>query len=365
MKKVDFDINKTLGETAASKAFGIECLNCFESGLWQMMRQYGIKDYTCILGTTAFFVQDMNLTALYYIKSLFKNMAVLENNMNQYYQVSKESYQPHVLYDSPDQFIKSTIDQNQFVYILYNNYYDSLNMSFKRKMRNTYHNNILTGYDDENKRYISLMEGKFDIRFQDYTDIYQHFQRRPPLIWPWVLFRLQGRRNTVLQKDDILPAIRQDWKKTLNDWEKEMEFFERESKAMEQLFCHVEALDEKRLHYLFLRRGFFVNSNNGFHGNLYMKLKLLEESTRVDVSIFAKKYLNNRKQSEIIANLFGKAYVNYNYEHILHIAENIRSTYVLEAKILYQELLDLLYQSKILNGKEYISWKKDYILQSQ
>lgn len=342
MKKVEFDLIETLGDTASSKAFGVECLNCFESGMWQLMRQYGIKEYICSLGTTAFLGNNTHWSPSYYIKSLSKNLLVLEQNLYQYYHVRKKSYLENGEYHSTEEFIKSSIEQNTFVYMLYNNYYDSLNMTYKAKLRNTYHNNVITGYDDDRARYISIMEGKFDILYKDYDAIYKHFLRRSPLVSKWSLFRLDGECKLECDLQLFRKAVKLDWQRTLQDWQEEINCFENEIKDMEKLYQNVEQLDERRAIYLFTRRKFFLNSNNGYHGNLYLKIKLLEEITGNSYQAFIEKYFRNRKQSEVIANMMGKAYVNYSHDQINCVFSTIRKVYVEGGKRLYEELRAIL-----------------------
>lgn len=352
MKKVNFELKEDLGDTISSKTYGVECLNCFESGLWQMIRQYGVKDYKAAIGTNAFFIDNRSFIPFYYIRNLFRNMAILEHNIYYYYGLNKEFYQENNSFDTRACFIRSTIENNNFVYTLYNNYYDSYNKNVRRKIRNTYHSSILTGYDDEGKRYMTLAEGKFYISYDDYDRMCSHFNQRPAFIKPWILFRIQGEINDKFKKKDIVELVCKDWIKTVKDWRMEIELFKNEVEKINSLFYSKDVLDDNKLRYLNLRRGFFMNSNNGFHGNLYLKLRLLEEITGARNVEFEQRFLNNRKQSEIIANLFGKAIVNYSFKQAMSIANHIKMTYVTEAKELFAELLKLLYQSGIIDRKD-------------
>lgn len=346
-----------MGDTAASDFKGIEFLNCFEYTLWQLMRQNGISDYRAALNTTAFITDPRALTTQFYGRVAKNNFIVLKTNLKRFYGVTPVSYENCIKNDyntavnhcgsDIHQFIRKAIQNGYFVYTLYNHFYDTINDTEKSRRKNLYHSTILTGFDDSRKQYIALIDGRYNIGYCDLEHMYGHFERRAPWISPWIVFHLSPIQDKSEESNTFREELYLDLEKTVLDWKKESEIF---GIAVQKMLTDYDksagTLSYERAHQLYRLMILLYWMRLGCHGNLYLKLKALSDITGCYIDNFYNKFAKNRRKSENVANIIGRVYVSYSYERLVSAAGKIKEMFVDEAKLLRNELKQLIEDSK-------------------
>lgn len=352
-ERIQFDLDSLLGDTAASDFKGIEYLNCFEYTLWQLMRQNGISDYRAALHTTAFVTESKALSSQFG-RLAIKNLEVLAVNLKRFYGVTLVSYSQGATENQSTNsvtgegsfywYIREAIQAGRFVYALYNHFYDTINDPGQARKKNTYHSTLLTGYDDDRQEYIALIDGRYNIGYTDFQQIYAHFQRRAHWIHPWILFYLTPPEMKIVAADAFQGELYFDLEKTVHDWYRESETFGMVADEVMEYFSQTSnCLKDERARELYRVRIFFYRMRLGCHGNMYLKLRALEEATGDRTDDFYQQFLKNRRKSEIIANMLGRVYVNYSYEGLKNAVSKIKEVFVDEAEELrnkFQEIVE-------------------------
>ncbi|HEX2925005.1 MAG TPA: hypothetical protein VHP38_01900 [Ruminiclostridium sp.] len=355
VERIQFDLDTLLGDTAASDFKGIEFLNCFEYTLWQLMRQNGISDYKAALNTTAFVTDPRAVAKHVYGRVALKNFQIITTNLEKFYGVRQVYCNKTLKQREPDsrsnstcyEFIQGAIKSGKFVYTLYNNFFDTVNESGKARGRNVYHSTVITGYDDNRQEYIALIDGRYNIGYTDMEKMYAHFERRVPWVQPWILFYLLPPVPKPFAKAKYYKDLYTDLEKTARDWSAEIGIFDSLTDSMLKNFPKTgKTLAYERTRELYGLRIFFYWMRLGCHGNLYLKLRALSEITGCLTEDFYSKFLKNRRNNEIIANILGRVYVNYSYEGLANAAEKIKEIFVYEADELRNQYLKLIDTSK-------------------
>lgn len=317
------------------------------------MRQNGIKDYRAALNTTTFINDPRAVSALAFERILFKNVKILTKNLENYYGVSQVYYdRKQTLYgknvsslcrESSYDFIRDSIKAGRFVYALYNHYEDTLNKRQNITRRSSYHCTLFTGYDDNRQEYISLIDGRYNVRYSDLEKMYSHYERLIPGVKPWILFCITPPQHIEIDKDKFTCDIYNDMGKTANDWYKEIEIMNEATNDMLKDYPKIgETLSFEKARKIYNMRIIFFWMRLGCHGNLYLKLKNMAEISGNFPEDFYRRFLINRQKSEVISNIFGRIYVDYSYQRLENVISKIKEAFVNESQELRQEFIEII-----------------------
>lgn len=334
--RINFDIETLLGDTANSDFLGVEFLNCYEYNLWQVMRQSGVNDYKAAINTRAFLKYDYEINSSFNIKLAEENVKILRKNLKNYYGIEFITFNDSDT-KSMHEFITNALDSNKFVYVLYSHYHDSINDIGMVKKKKVYHSTLLTGYDDKRNVYIVLVDGRYNIGFKDLDIMYEYFSKLKAETRDFNVFYLSKENKKSIVKNDIYTDISQDMSNLLLNWEDEINCYQSVINKLEQLnFCK-ESND-----YLNNLRIYFYKLRLGFNGNLYFKLKALEELTAYSFNNYYEKFLENRKKSEVIANMIGKLLVDFSSDRLEKIICKIDQVFLQDSFKLKSELAEIM-----------------------
>lgn len=334
--RINFDIETLLGDTANSDFLGVEFLNCYEYNLWQAMRQSGIKDYKAAINTRAFIRFDYEISSTFNIKLAAQNVKTLKENLKKYYGFDFITYQNSGM-KSIHEFIVDALHHNKFVYVLYSHYHDTINDIGMVKQKKVHHSTLLTGYDDKRKVYVALVDGRYNVGFQDLDTMYRYFTKLKAETRYFNVFYLSKENETSIVKDDIYADISQDMNNLLLNWDEEINCYQSVINRLKQLECGKES-DE----YLGSLRVYFYKLRLGFGGNLYFKLKALEEFTTYSFDQYYDKFLENRKKSEVVANMIGKLLMAFSQERLNKTISKIDQVFLKDSYQLKCELAETI-----------------------
>lgn len=341
--KICFDIESLLGDTANSDFLGVEYLNCYEYNFWQIMRQSGINDYKAAINTRAFLKYDYEINSFFNIKLAEENLKVIKKNLLKYYGmklITYKDYQKEELSTenkSLHKFIVNTLNNNKFVYVLYSHYHDSINDAGMIKSKKVYHSTVLTGYDYERNLYIVLVDGRYNIGFNDLDVMYEYFSKLKEDTRNFNVFYLCKDKKPSIVKNEVYAAISQDMSNVLLNWEEEINCYQSVIDKLNKL-----TLNNESKNYLNGLRIYFYRLRLGFNGNLYFKLKALEEFTSYSFNDYYEKFLENRKKSEVIANMIGKLLVDFSRERLERVVNKVDQVFLQDSLRLKKELAEIL-----------------------
>lgn len=335
-KRILFDKKELLGDTVKSDFNGIDYLNCFEYSFWQLLRQNGIDGYEAVMGTNCFLSEPNHLTDLYNLNTIQKNLEKLVENTRKLYNIHKNICKVRTN-EEIYHFILSAIGSNKFIYLLYDNRYDTLN---KRSPVDYLHSTVITGYDDEREQYIPIEDEYYNIKYSDYFNMYCGFQKDE--FWKeWTLFTISEadkKLQAVYTSDEIAAEVN----KVLKDWEEEI-------RCMENILNQLDYGLLKDENYIYKMRINFYLLGVGVHGNLYFKARLFEKYMGVSFGDFYNRYENNRKACQLVAAKLGRLAVEFKNGLLDQILGIIYEKYVKESNILRNEFLSLVSEKDVWN----------------
>lgn len=344
-QRIPFQLEHILQDGAYSDSNGIYGLNCFEYTFWQLMRQAGIKHYYAALHTRAFITEPRQLHRLMPIRTIAGNLAQLEKNAKQYCGFIRSACR------SADQdiplhtFIKDNISKGRFVYILYNNYFNTINNVTYRPPLREYHSTLLTGYDDENREYIPLIDGIYNVGYEDLTRMNRNFKQEGEWLYDWSVFVLKKQKQEVHLPDQEKygQLVRVDLSMAIDDWNTESGIFLRGAEQLKDSFPGSRTeLNSREIQKLEKISIIFRNSRLGFHGNLYLKLMALKEATGIDPRDFYEKFYAGTREYKRISNALLRLTIDYDYEKLCQAADEIVRIFVTDAEKLREELFRLM-----------------------
>ncbi|MCP4147495.1 MAG: hypothetical protein GY757_07075, partial [bacterium] len=230
-KRIEFDLHHLLGDTVSSRVYGIDYLNCFEYTFWQLVRQGGVKNYRLAGNTRCFLTDKKRFYPLDFYKTIYrtviKNFDTIQKNLEEFFIARRETYKPGG--ESINRFINRAIRQERFVYILYNDYFNTHTgptepAAVTQRNRNEYHCTLLTGYDNREQCYISLVDGRYNVYYNDFEKIFQDYWHRTPFLREWIVYYYP--EIVPRETGNDTARVIEDLRKTIDDWTIEMEIFE-------------------------------------------------------------------------------------------------------------------------------------------
>ncbi|HEX2925120.1 MAG TPA: hypothetical protein VHP38_02500, partial [Ruminiclostridium sp.] len=268
MMKVDFDLNTLLGDILSTDGLYVDLLSCNEYTLWYLMRQAGLKGYVPVLRTQSFLTRPLGeISSLGLYQGT--NLKILMANLLKFYGVGIVHYNKSM--GSIEEFVKKGISCNQFVYTLYDHYYNTLS---PEPRVHDYHGHPVTGCDDGRQIYSSLIEGKFEVKYSDMESMSEHCYEMKGN-YRNSFFYLDG----VIEEDRLMPwkativdEIRCDCRRMINDWADEIGIFNEYTSGIPGVLNN--SIEEQR-EFALNQRLLFNTMAEGMHGNFILKLRLL------------------------------------------------------------------------------------------
>lgn len=350
MGKIAFDLEKLLGDILSPNGLFVDLLSCNEYTLWYLLRQAGLKGYEPSVRTKAFLteksIREVKTFALYQNT----NLEILMANLLKFFGVGVINYNKSR--GSIEDFIKEGISKNKFVYTLYDHFYNSL---ADEPRGHDYHGHPITGYNDDEQIYLSLLPDKYKVKYKDLNLMFDHCYKIDDsqrnkyfyLDSHIDLERLSPWMNTI--KDEI----KCDCHHVINNWREELECFRDYSlEILEILDCSIE----ERREFALQQRLLFNSMSEGLHGNFIFKLRLIQEVMGIDTNSLEQRFYENRQKGTMIANMYRKASVLIDdepqlYTDTLHrIAENVNKIFVDESKELFFEFKSIILKEKLIEN---------------
>lgn len=344
--QIDFDFESLRGDLTPVEGGHMELLNCYEFILWYMLRQAGIPGYLVALRTHAFLsageVYSMREIPLFY----WENMRMMRENTEKYYHLRFVEYTP-AHYPDLHHFVGAGIAQGRAVYALYDNYYNSLDNDKYYLQEHSYHGHLLARYDEVAGKYIGLLASQPPVKYTDLEHMYAHcMEKFGEEINPY--FYLEGRVQTnplVLQREEIRADLKADLEQVFREWNEEIAIME----AYHRQISNVVNLSvEEQQQHILTQRAFFNSSTWGIHGNMLLKIRLIEQVMGVSLEDYYQRFLANRKQAVTIANMYGKAFYVLKiaqaafYETVERIAARVKKDFIVESRELHRELQEIV-----------------------
>lgn len=345
MVKVDFDLDKLLGDILSPDGLYVDLISCNEYTVWYLMRQAGLKGYLPVLRTKAFLTEKPFSHVSAFGLYQDTNLQIIMANLLKFYGVGIVQYDKNN--DSLEEFIKEGISKEQFVYVLYDYYYDTL---YTQDRVHDYHGHPITGYDDEKQIYSSLVRGVHDIKVNDLQKMLKHCYELFGTSKNHY-FYLEGHiknEQLIPWTETIVDEIRCDCRRIINDWLMEVDIFK---DYCYQILKILTSSVEERRDYALKQRLIFNSMAEGMHGNFIFRLRLIHDTLGVNTNDMEQRFLSNRKKGIMIANMYRKASVlidddeDMYAETIYHIKEKVQELFV-------DESIDLLVEFQNLTEKE-------------
>ena len=329
-KRIDICIDEVLGDTMSSDFHGIFGLNCYEYTLWQLMRQANIQDNYATLHLKSFINPKVYTNGFKFLRQLLKNLDTLEKNLAQIYGVKRVALGFTKDEEKVQNFIKNAIDQNKFVYMLYNNYFDTCNYKPVQKNRHEYHCTLITGYDDEAKYFIPLIEGTYNIAYEDYFMMYQDFYRLSEILGSWGVFYLEHtEQRDLMSKEELKKEFIKDIYSDLNDWQAEIQFFDKYLKYLKERFYFTDnKVDKQEVENLWHHACGLHNIKIGISANFERKIRAMSTLSNVDFNEEADRFIKGKQRVTILANSLGRLAIDYNSEKFINIIDQIKDIMV-------------------------------------
>lgn len=334
MLKINFDFDELLGDIISFNGLYIDFLDCNEYTIWYLIRQAGIKSFLPVLNTKAFYNNKSKIDEIGFGIYRDLNLKEIKNNLNKYYNIKI------VHFDKTKSnfidFIRDGIGKKQFIFTLYDFYYDTLVSDPKV---HDLHGHPVTGIDDERDIFLSLLPGKYEVRFVDLERMLREYIEVSSEAENYC-FYLDTSKFNYPNDTKVLNVIQTDIINTINDWKEEIEYF---NQYIIELNKVISFTQENKKNFVLKERLLFNSIMEGMHGNFIFKLRLISENYNVSTYDFEEEFFNNRKQSIIISNLYRKAAVileddeAYFNDLIRRISQNIYKFFVVESsEILYK-----------------------------
>lgn len=347
--KINFDFQKLLGDIISSDGLYIDLLDCNEYTIWYLIRQAGIKSYLAVLNTKAFYHSKSNIDEADFGIYRDFNLQEIKNNLNKYYNIKVVHFDKKE--SSFMDFIKEGLSKQQFIFTLYDFYYDTL-VSGPRV--HDIHGHPVTGIDKEREIFLSLLPGKFEVKLGDLekmllTSIEESSEAQK------YCFYLDTSKFNDTNDAKIVFNIQADIMNTIKDWKEEIEFFNQYIFQLDKVKAFNQ---EEKKNFALKERLLFNSIMEGIHGNFIFKLRLISEYFDVSTFEFEEKFLNNRKQSLIISNLYRKAAVileddeAYFDELIRRISQNIYKYFVVESSEILNTFSEFIRKERVVDASE-------------
>lgn len=339
MIKVEFDPDTLLKDILSQYGIYVDLLSCNEYTIWYLIRQAGIKAFIPALHTKSFLT-----TSLWEIRSFWlyqdNNLKVIIDNLTKYYGIGIVQYEQSM--GGMEAFILNGISRNQFVYTLYDYYYDTL---LDEMRRHDYHGHPVTGYDEDRQVYVSIYPDKFEVRHSDLQKMVEHcFEKFGTYVNNYFYLDIPN--------DDVTPSMEvikkelcSDCRQMLWDWTKELELFRN---YVDELPKVIEYTLEDKLEFVLNHRFLFNSILEGMHGNFIFKLNLVHEVMHVDTTDLINLFLANRRKGIVIANMYRKASIiledgpEYFAQIIQRISAKISEVFIRESEELLLEYEKLM-----------------------
>ena len=348
--KVDFDLNTLLGDILSTDGLYVDLLSCNEYTLWYLMRQAGLKGYVPVLRTHSFLTRSPLSEVLSFGLYQDTNLNILMANLLKFFGVGIIHYDKSM--GSIEEFVKKGIARNKFVYTLYDHYFNTLS---PEPRVHDYHGHPITGCDNERQIYLSLVDGKFEVRYSDIQNMSDHcYELNGSYVNKYFYLDVEIEKDMLIPwKATIVDEIRCDCRRMISDWMEEIGIFQEYiSEISGILNSSIEAQREFALN----QRLLFNTMAEGMHGNFVFKLRLLDEILEIDTHMLQQRFMENRKKGTMIANMFRKAVVLLDdgpeiyAEALLHTAERISDIFVEESSELLKSFKNLVMQEGLIEN---------------
>lgn len=342
MIKVEFDSHELLNDILSKDGHYIDLIGCNEYTFWYLVRQAGIRSFLPVINTQCFINsgsiknlesfgihQDSNLEKLLFNAKKFFNIRTVQ------YDVNKGSIKA---------FIQNGVQANQFIYTLYDSYYDT----FLEKIDNhDFHGHPIVGYDDKQQIYYSIFEGEHEVKYDDLKRMLEYCYEvsKTYINRYFYLDSADLSKDCLVDIESIKQEIIQDCVKVIDDWTQEIECFNTYIDEIKEIF---HMANDRKLDFVLKQRLLFNTMMEGLHGNFIFKLQLFQEIFSKDMTSFVSKFRKNRKKCVMIANMYRKAailveeYPDDFDEVINRLIHNLKKCFITDSLLLLNEFKKIL-----------------------
>lgn len=299
MIKAQYDCDVLLKNLISQYGYYVDLLSCNEYTIWYLIRQAGIDNFIPVIGTRAFINQEMLIDSDIFILHEDKNIDCIIKNLNEYYHIGIHSYDDKK--EDIHSFICKALEKNQFVYTYYDHFYDSL-VDGERK--HDYHGHPITGYDSKHGLYESIYPDIFLVKIDDMQMMMKHcteiFNARPYYFY----LDMSNAIDVKVIKNHVRQDLIEDCNNIESEWKEEITAFEKYIQVFPSIYDFEE---ENQVKYVLEQRILFNTILEGVNGNFLLKLQLIQEIFGINTEELRMEFLQNRRKSVIIANMFRKA----------------------------------------------------------
>ncbi len=242
-------------------------------------------------------------------------------------------------------FIRQGIQENQFVYTLYDSYYDTF---LENIDEHNFHGHPISGYDDKKQIYYSIFGDEHKVKYNDFLKMFNYFKETSGTsqIGYFYLDIDNISRNCLDTDDCIKQKIIRDLAKDINDWKQETERFKEYVEVVKKVFSS-NGYNKKE--FALTQRLLFNTIMEGLHGNFIFKMRLFKDVFHTgDVEDFILRFKENRKKCILIANLYRKAailideYPDDFDEVACRLKDNLEKHFIINSLRLLDELKKIL-----------------------
>lgn len=347
--KINFDFEELLGDIVSTEGLYIDFLDCNEYTIWYLIRQAGIKSFLAVLNTKAFYRNESNRNEVDF--GIYKdfNLNQIKDNLYKYYNIKIINFDEHKC--KLKDFIKEGISKNQFIFTLYDYYYDTLADGEKI---HEIHGHTITGIDNERGIYLSLLPDKYEVKFNDLEIMLREYTKKSSKAKNYC-FYLDISKFGYSNNKNLLQFIQTDILNTINDWKEEIEYFNQYISVLNKLEFTTK---ENKKAFALKGRLLFNSILAGMHGNFIFKLRLISEYFSINTCTMENDFCNNRKQSAIISNLYRKAVVILDddeayFNELLHrVSHNIHRFFVDESNGILLKFIEVMGKEGVVNAIE-------------
>lgn len=297
MSKISYQVSSLIGDILSKDGNYVDLLSCNEYTLWYLIRQEGIKSFLPALGTKAFFRSPALEWDPGFDAFSDCNIQTILSNCREYFHLKPVFFEDGLDIHS---FIRKAVDQGHFVYTVYDSYYDSMQL---KKPVHDYHGHPITGYCDEKGVYLSIFEGEYEVKYEDMEQMILHSRKRSGTYFLKFFFLC---RESGKQEKVSFGTIRSDCLAVRLDWRREIRCFEAYIKYMKERSGHPA---EEQMRFVYRQRLLFNSVSVGLHYNFVFRLSLLEQCLGIRTGELKERFITNRKQAVLIANMYRKLYI--------------------------------------------------------
>lgn len=297
MSKMSYEVSSLVGDILSKDGNYVDLLSCNEYTLWYMIRQEGIFSFLPALGTKSFFWSAALEKDTGFDAFADYNIRTILSNCREYFHLKAVFCE-----DGQDihSFIRKAVDQGHFVYVVYDSYYDSMQL---KKPVHDYHGHPVTGYCDERGVYLSIFDGEYEVKYQDMEQMILHSRKRAGTYFLKLFFLCRENKK---QEKISFGDIRLDCLNARKDWKWEIRCFESYIRRMKEI-SHCPA--EEKMRFVYNQRLLFNSMTEGLHYNFVFRLSLMEQSMGIKTRELKERFITNRKQAVLLANMFRKLYI--------------------------------------------------------